>query len=76
MQFHKFFGIRRRQTALCVWLAMALLAGAVAPLTVRAGGPAYVAGVTYFNSGMAGQIVSWPQGRVTYYTDRGNLSAC
>jgi len=75
MQFHKFFGIRRRQTALCVWLAMALLAGAVAPLTVRAGGPAYVAGVTYFNSGMAGQIVSWPQGRVTYYTDRGNLSA-
>jgi len=54
---------------------MALLAGAVAPLTVRAGGPAYVAGVTYFNSGMAGQIVSWPQGRVIYYTDRGNLSA-
>src|SRR2546425_2912608 len=41
----------------------------------RAGGPQYVAGVSYFNSGLAGQPLTWPGGSVHYYTDQGNLSA-
>jgi hypothetical protein len=59
----------------CLLLVAAVLVGLIAPRSLLAGGPAYVAGVTYFNSGMAGQIVSWPQGNITYYTDRGSLSS-
>ncbi len=44
------------------------------PLTSRAGGPNYVAGTTYFNSGTAGQPITWAQGQLTYYTDQGDLS--
>src|ERR1700722_17150922 len=40
----------------------------------RAGGPKYVAGVTYFNQGLAGTPVTWAQGAVNYYTDQGALS--
>lgn len=39
-----------------------------------AGGPKYVAGTTYFNSGTAGTPLTWSQGLLNYYTDRGNLS--
>src|ERR1022692_967772 len=39
-----------------------------------AGGPKYVAGTTYFNSGTAGTPLTWSQGTVNYYTDQGNLS--
>jgi hypothetical protein len=41
---------------------------------VFAGGPKYVAGTTYFNSGTAGTPLTWSQGLLNYYTDRGNLS--
>jgi len=60
---------------LCAALTVAAVVAWVAPVGARAGGPAYVAGATFFNSGMAGQLVNWPQGNITYYTDRGNLSA-
>ena len=43
-------------------------------LTSRAGGPKYIAGTSYFNSGTAGQPITWAQGQVTYYTDQGDLS--
>ena len=40
----------------------------------RAGGPEYVAGISYFNAGLAGQPVTWLNGTVNYYTDQGDLS--
>jgi hypothetical protein len=40
----------------------------------RAGGPGYVAGVSYFNQGLAGTPLIWAQGAVSYYTDQGDLS--
>jgi hypothetical protein len=39
-----------------------------------AGGPKYVAGVSYFNAGTAGTPLTWAQGQVSYYTDQGDLS--
>ncbi|MFI5070454.1 MAG: IPT/TIG domain-containing protein [Terriglobales bacterium] len=39
-----------------------------------AGGPKYVAGTTFFNSGTAGTPLTWSQGTVKYFTDQGNLS--
>ncbi len=40
----------------------------------RAGGPAYVAGASYFDPSVKGQPLVWPGGVVTYYTDPGDLS--
>src|SRR5205814_6092848 len=40
-----------------------------------AGGPAYVAGASYFDSSTMGSPLSWAQGPLDYYTDQGNLSA-
>jgi hypothetical protein len=42
--------------------------------SARAGGPEYIAGVNYFNSGLAGTPLTWSQGTITYYTDQGDLS--
>ncbi len=42
--------------------------------TMRAGGPLYVAG-TGFNSGVAGQPLTWAGGQLSYYTDQGDFSA-
>ena len=55
------------------------LAGAAAivlccAVTLRAGGPRYVAGTAVFDASVTGQAVVWPQGVITYYTDQGNLS--
>ncbi len=43
--------------------------------SARAGGPKYVAGVSYFDPGLAGTPLTWSQGAITYYTDQGDLSA-
>ncbi len=43
-------------------------------MLTRAGGPEYVAGSSYFNSGTMGQLVIWSRGQVNYYTDQGDLS--
>jgi hypothetical protein len=56
----------RLATALAIVLLFAVLA--------RAGGPAYVAGSSYFDSSTMGQPVTWSLGLVNYYTDRGDLS--
>jgi len=40
-----------------------------------AGGPKYVAGVSYFNPGVKGQPVIWLAGQVTYSVDRGSLGS-
>jgi hypothetical protein len=41
----------------------------------RAGGPRYIAGISYFNQGTAGTPLIWAQGVVNYYTDQGDLSS-
>jgi hypothetical protein len=40
-----------------------------------AGGPAYVAGASYFDPSTIGSPLTWAQGTLSYYTDQGNLSA-
>jgi hypothetical protein len=42
--------------------------------TAQAGGPRYIAGISYFNQGTAGTPLTWAQGAVNYYTDQGSLS--
>lgn len=41
----------------------------------NAGGPAYVAGLSYFDPSTIGSPLTWAQGTLSYYTDQGNLSA-
>jgi len=57
-------------------LRLALAAGIVlmSALLCRAGGPKNIAGVSYFDSSITGQPLTWPQGVITYYTDEGALS--
>jgi hypothetical protein len=43
-------------------------------MLARAGGPEYVAGSSFFNSGTMGQPITWSSGQINYYTDRGDLS--
>ena len=52
-------------------LALLLLAPAIA----LAGGPKYVAGVSYFNPGVLGQPLHWSGGQVNYYVDQGPLNS-
>lgn len=54
-------------------LAYAVLV--LAPGVAFAGGPKYVAGVSFFNPATLGQPVHWSAGQVNYYVDRGPLSA-
>jgi hypothetical protein len=56
-------------------LSFALVVGLITlPSLAHAGGPKYVAGVSYFDSETVGQPLAWAQGAVSYYTDQGNLS--
>jgi hypothetical protein len=52
-----------------------LLAALLAPGAAVAGGPRYVAGVSYFNPAAGGQPAHWANGQLNYYVDRGPLSA-
>ena len=56
----------RLASALAIVLFFAALA--------RSGGPEYVAGSSYFNSGTMGLPITWSLGQVNYYTDQGDLS--
>jgi hypothetical protein len=47
----------------------------LAPPPTMAGGPKYVAGVSYFNPAVVGQPVHWPGGVVNYYVDQGPLNS-
>jgi hypothetical protein len=42
-------------------------------ITANAGGPKFVAGVSYFNPAVLGQPVSWSGGQMHYYVDQGPL---
>jgi len=53
-------------------LGLALLA--LAPVASLAGGPKYVAGVSFFNPGVMGQPVHWAGGHVNYSVDQGPLN--
>ena len=53
--------------AVIAWIAVFLP-------SAQAGGPKYIAGASYFNSGLAGTPLTWSQGAITYYTDQGDLS--
>jgi hypothetical protein len=54
---------------------LACLALALAPATLLAGGPRYVAGVSYFDPAVIGQPVYWSGGVVSYYVDQGPLNS-
>ncbi len=62
----------RAAIVLCSYLALALL---LPSSTAFAGGPRYVAGTTYFNSGVLGQPIHWAGGQVNYYVDQGPLNS-
>ena len=47
----------------------------LAPNTLLAGGPKYIAGTTYFNAAVLGVPVHWAGGQVNYYVDQGPLSS-
>jgi hypothetical protein len=55
-------------------LAVALFVTILAP-AAHAGGPKYVAGVSFFNPAVLGQPIHWSGGQVNYYVDRGPLSS-
>jgi len=60
------------RTSLCRLALVLLLLG---PMTARAGGPKFVAGVSTFNPAVLGQPAHWSGGQVNYYVDQGPLSS-
>jgi hypothetical protein len=54
--------------------AIGIVALLLAPQLLRAGGPRTIAGTSYFDPPVKGTPLTWSQGMVSYYTDRGNLS--
>jgi len=52
-----------------------LLALLLLPASAVAGGPKYVAGVSYFNPGVVGQPLHWANGQLNYFVDQGPLNA-
>src|SRR5437763_11816163 len=56
----------------CVALSVVLSVIALQP--ALAGGPRYVAGVSYFDPSTKGTPLTWQQGIINYYTDQGDLS--
>lgn len=62
-----------RRLSFIAGLLIAASLGGMVPQAI-AGGPKYVAGVSYFNPGTAGTPLTWAQGQVNYYTDQGDLS--
>ena len=57
------------------WVWFLVLFALVCPASLLAGGPKYVAGVSYFNPGVAGMPLHWSGGVVRYFVDQGPLSA-
>ena len=63
---------RARRSALPFLAGLAL---AFAPTALTAGGPGFVAGVSYFDPAVLGQPVHWSGGAVSYYVDQGPLNS-
>lgn len=70
--FRSAFGCDRVELSFGVLLLAIFI---LAPPIVSAGGPKYVAGVSYFNPSALGQPVRWVGGQVRYYVDQGPLNA-
>jgi hypothetical protein len=70
----KLFYFRRswKSYATAIYVAVLALVLLLAVEFARAGGPQYVAGISYFDARLAGQPVTWAGGTVPYYTDQGN----
>jgi hypothetical protein len=71
--------LKRRELIRTLWylfyaLGVGLLILFVLPQLAHAGGPHYVAGVSYFATGTKGTPLTWAQGAINYYTDQGDLS--
>jgi len=60
------------QNARAILILIPIILTAFIP--AAAGGPKYIAGVSYFNSGTMGTPLTWSGGTINYYTDHGNLS--
>ncbi len=58
----------------CAAWALGIFALLISPQLLRGGGPHSVAGSSYFDPAVKGTPLTWSQGAVSYYTDRGNLS--
>ncbi len=56
------------------WVLAGLVLVILTPRMAAAGGPKYIAGVSYFDSGTIGTPLTWAQGAIAYYTDQGDLS--
>ena len=67
------FASAHLRTAAVHSFALALLL--LAPSAAFAGGPKYVAGVSFFNPSVLGQPLHWAGGQVSYYVDQGPLNA-
>ncbi len=63
--------LSRRLFAALLLVAVLLV---LAPRSAHAGGPKYVAGISYFDPGVVGQPVHWSGGQLSYYVDQGPLS--
>jgi len=55
-------------------VALCILLSLIAQQSAWAGGPHYVAGVSYFDASTKGTPLTWQQGIINYYTDQGDLS--
>ena len=50
-------------------VALSLVLSVIAPQAALAGGPRYVAGISYFDPSTKGTPLTWSQGVINYYTD-------
>jgi hypothetical protein len=64
-----------RHQSVSVFFRAATILLALFSSAAFAGGPKFIAGVSYFNSSVTGQPVRWASGQVSYYVDRGPLNA-
>ncbi|MGD0734353.1 MAG: IPT/TIG domain-containing protein [Terracidiphilus sp.] len=64
--------LNTRKAQVCL---LALLVPLLVPTVAVAGGPKYVAGVSFFNPGVLGQPVHWSGGQLNYYVDQGPLNS-
>jgi hypothetical protein len=68
-------GLKMGRLCRCLFYALSMsILLVVLPQSARAGGPHYVAGVSYFDPGTKGLPLTWAGGAINYYTDQGNLS--